>query len=117
MSFIIAVLTGLGVGSGGLYILYLTLLRDMPQGEAQGLNLIFFIAASFAAAVINIIKKRVSFTAVILFSLTGILGTFLGAELASLLPSKTLSVVFGILLVMAGVAGIFARQKGKPFDK
>ena len=117
MSFIIAVLTGLGVGSGGLYILYLTLLRDMPQGEAQGLNLIFFIAASVAAAVINIIKKRVSFTAVLLFSVTGVLGTLLGAKLASVLDAKTLSIVFGVLLVMAGVAGIFVRQKGKPFDK
>ena len=111
MSFIIAVLTGLGVGSGGLYVLYLTLLRDMPQGEAQGLNLIFFIAASSVAAVINTFKKRVSFTAVLLFSVTGILGTLLGAELASLLPSKTLSIVFGVLLVMAGAVGVFARQK------
>lgn len=113
MSFIIAVLTGLGVGSGGLYVLYLTLLRDMPQGEAQGLNLIFFIAASITAAVINTIKKRVSFTAVLLFSLTGVVGTLLGAKLASILTGKTLSIVFGVLLVMAGVAGVFVRKKPK----
>ncbi len=111
MSFIIAVLTGLGVGSGGLYILYLTLLKDVPQGEAQGLNLIFFIAASLAAAIVNTLKKRISFSAVFLFSATGIVGTFLGAGLASVLHGKALSVIFGVLLVSAGVMGIFAKQK------
>ena len=111
MSFVIAVLTGLGVGSGGLYILYLTLLKDVPQGEAQGLNLIFFIAASLAAAIVNTLKKRISFSAVFLFSATGIVGTFLGAGLASVLRGKALSVIFGVLLVSAGTMAIFTKPK------
>ena len=43
IAFAAATLTGLGVGSGGLYLLWLTLFTDTPQTEAQGRNLIFCI--------------------------------------------------------------------------
>ena len=36
-------LTGAGVGGGSLLLLYLTLARDVPQLEAQGINLLYFL--------------------------------------------------------------------------
>ncbi len=42
VAFFAALLTGLGVGSGGFYLLYLTEARGLAQYEAQGLNLLFF---------------------------------------------------------------------------
>ena len=45
-SFIIALLSGMGIGSGGLLVIYLTLLEKVPQLTAQGINLLFFIFAS-----------------------------------------------------------------------
>ena len=42
VSFLIATLSGLGIGSGGLLVIYLTLLDGMPQLRAQGVNLVFF---------------------------------------------------------------------------
>ena len=40
---LIATLSGLGVGSAGLLVAFLTLCEGMPQLEAQGQNLLFFL--------------------------------------------------------------------------
>ena len=37
-SFSIAVLSGMGIGSGGLFVIYLTLVSSTPQLAAQGLD-------------------------------------------------------------------------------
>ncbi len=114
MNFILALLTGLGVGSGGLYILYLTLFRDLPQAEAQGLNLIFFITASLAALTVNLIKKRIPFLPVLILFLSGSVGAVFGSLLADRINGRLLSVLFGALLALVGVFGFFAlRRKSK----
>ena len=106
MTFLIAVLTGLGVGSGGLYILWLTFIKNIPQAEAQGMNLAFFITAALAAATVNIFKKRISFVPLCLLLLCGIPGAVAGCKTASVTDTKTLSVMFGIFLVIIGVSGL-----------
>lgn len=113
MNFILALLTGLGVGSGGLYILYLTLIRGVGQSEAQGLNLIFFITASLAAAFVNTVKKRILWTPVLILFCSGVLGSFLGSLLAHRINEKILSVMFGALLVFVGGAGLINQIKKK----
>ena len=56
-SFLISVLAGMGVGGGGLLVIYLSLVRNIDQLAAQGINLLFFVCASLSALVVNI-KKR-----------------------------------------------------------
>ncbi|MBQ7897932.1 MAG: sulfite exporter TauE/SafE family protein [Clostridia bacterium] len=111
MNFIIALLTGLGVGSGGLYILYLTLFHHIPQAEAQGLNLVFFITASLAASLVNTFKKRISWTAVIILALSGIPGAVLGSFLARKIEGELLSNLFNILLLVAGTVSLFKKNE------
>lgn len=111
MNFIIALLTGLGVGSGGLYILYLTLLHDIPQAEAQGLNLIFFITASLAASLINTFKKRISWQSVLVLALSGIPGAMLGAFVARKIEGELLSSLFNILLITAGTVSLIKSRR------
>ena len=61
---VLGFLTGLGVGGGSLLILWLTLVLEMPQTAARGINLLFFLpsAAIFvgcaAAAVFSLISTR-----------------------------------------------------------
>ena len=43
ISFICALLAGMGVGGGGILIIYLTLFKNLPQATAQGINLLFFV--------------------------------------------------------------------------
>lgn len=111
MNFLLALMTGLGVGSGGLYILYLTLLKDLSQTDAQGLNLIFFITASLAAATVNLIKKRIPLFPVLVLALSGTVGAILGSFAASKIDGRYLSVLFGILLVTLGVISLFSLAK------
>lgn len=105
MTFLISVLTGMGVGSGGLYILYLTLIKNIPQAEAQGMNLAFFITATLSATLVNITKKRVSFPILATIIPFGIIGAVAGCHLASAMESKHLSIAFGVLLIAVGIAG------------
>ena len=51
-TFLVALLAGMGVGSGGLYVVYLTLFTEKNQLAAQGLNLYFFIFATGAALLV-----------------------------------------------------------------
>lgn len=113
MTFLISVLTGLGVGSGGLYILYLTLIKNIPQAEAQGMNLAFFITATLAAATVNLAKKRISFLPLAFLVLFGIPGAIIGCRLADSLNTDVLSVLFGILLTAIGVTGFIKLIKKK----
>jgi uncharacterized membrane protein YfcA len=108
MNFILALFTGLGVGSGGLYIFYLTLLKDLPQADAQGLNLIFFITASLAAATVNLIKKRIPLFPIALLTASGTFGAVLGSFAAGKVNGRILSVLFGILLAVLGIISFFS---------
>ena len=44
-----AVLASMGMGGGSILILYLTLIAGVPQREAQGVNLLFFLPIGAAA--------------------------------------------------------------------
>ncbi|MBE6548221.1 MAG: hypothetical protein E7667_05015, partial [Ruminococcaceae bacterium] len=57
-AFLIAILSGLGVGSGGLFAIYLTATNQASVAEARSANLFFFIISAAAASVINIKKAR-----------------------------------------------------------
>ena len=48
-SFVIALLTGLGVGGGGLFVVFLNMFTDIPQIKVQGINLLFFIFSASSA--------------------------------------------------------------------
>ena len=45
------VLSGCGIGGGSLLLLWLTLVQDMPQFTAGGINLLYFLACAPAALV------------------------------------------------------------------
>ena len=57
---LISSLMGMGIGGGGLYIVYLTLLEGVPSHIARGTNLIFFAFAGISALAIHL-KKRTIF--------------------------------------------------------
>lgn len=101
--FIIAALSGLGVGSGGILVIYLTLIEKVPQLTAQGANLIFFILASLASLIFNLPKRRIPYGAVILMSALGICGSLVGTYFAAMLPAEVLRKIFGIMLVGSGL--------------
>lgn len=100
----IAVLSGMGIGSGGLFSIWLTAVAGMPQLAAQGMNLLFFIFSGGASMLLHLSRRKIYWRAVLLLSSTGILGTVVGSVVAGLLPVKLIRVAFGLMLIGSGIA-------------
>lgn len=116
--FAVAVLSGLGVGSAGLLVIWLTIAENLPQLTAQGLNLVFFLFSSGAALTVHLSRTELLSGAILLMIPGGIAGSLLGTFLAGVLPEEILRKLFGLLLIVAGANGLFARrQKPAPAKK
>ncbi len=114
---LLAILSGMGIGSGGLMVLYLTFFRDAPQLHAQGVNLLFFLFASAASMLIHLSRRRIRLFAVALMILSGLPCAALGARLALSLPHALMARLFGIFLILAGSIGLFSKKKQKNRQK
>lgn len=124
MEFIIplflSALMGMGVGGGGLLIIYLTLFLKAPQYLAQGTNLLLFIIAGIGSLILHFKNRKI----VLWQALTGILFGSLGSLLSSLYLSNLdpgyARIFLGALLIISGSATLyntlFKREK-KNFQK
>ena len=101
-SFLAAALAALGVGGGGLLVIYLVLILKMEQHSAQALNLLFFTVASLAALPFHFKKKRVDLRTALVFSAFGLPGAWLGSFLSSKARPDTVRFCFGLMLTVAG---------------
>lgn len=99
----VALLSGLGVGSGGLLVVFLTEYRSVGQLFAQGINLLFFIFSSGAATAVNLRKRRISYGSVLMMSIGGVIGAIVGAVSASFIDPAYLRIGFGLMLLIGGI--------------
>ena len=110
-SFIISVLSGLGVGSGGLFVIWLTLAAGVPQIAAQGLNLLFFLFSAGASLLVHLFKRKILWGAVMLLVAVGIPGSLLGSFIAGFISAALMRKLFGIMLVISGTFILFGKKK------
>lgn len=113
IAFFISALAATGVGGGGLYILYLTLVCGLPQLQAQGINLAFFMISAVSSLLVHAKKRKISLPIVLTLGITGALGALLGARLASVLDTALLSKAFGAFLIFCGIQTLFSSKKKK----
>lgn len=111
--FAAAILSGLGVGSGGLLVIYLTLAENYEQITAQGLNLMFFLFSSGAAMLFHVLKRKINYSAVLFLVVFGLLGALLGTLLLKFLGGDIVKKIFGIMLIFSGVVTLKRKQKDK----
>ena len=114
ISFLISVLSGMGVGGGGLFVIYLSVFTSMPQLAAQGMNLLFFLFSSFSSVAVQLTRRNIRFAAVTFMAAFGVIGALGGAYLTRFLPEEYLRKIFGIMLV---AGGILAFRKSFPKNK
>ena len=117
LAFLSAALAGMGVGSAGLLVVYLTWIGHRPQLEAQQLNLIFFIASSLVALLIHLLQKRLDFRVILLCTLPACVGAVGGAAIARASREVPLSRAFGILMILGGGAALVVWLCQKPKKK
>lgn len=107
----VALLSGLGVGSGGLLVVFLTEYRGVGQLFAQGVNLIFFIFSSGASTAVNLRARNICYGAVMLMSIGGTVGAIVGAIVASILDPNLLRIGFGTMLLIGGIPSFIRALK------
>ena len=106
---VISALSGMGVGGGGLFVIYLSLVTDTPQLAAQGLNLLFFLFSAGAALIVHVQKRKIPWWAVGLMIATAIPGAIVGTFLASYVSGGLLRKIFGGMLVTGGILALQRR--------
>ena len=107
-----AIIGSMGLGGGGILIIYFNLFTDVPQSLAQGINLLFFIPSALVAIIIYIKKKLINFSLAIALAALGVVGALLGSYLASFVNSDVLPKLFAVLLLVIGVTQ-FRNKKDK----
>ena len=110
VALLIAILSGMGLGSAGLFVVYLTMIENAPQLTAQGVNLVFFLFAASAALCVHIFRRKLPFSRVILASAAGIIGALPGVWAAELLPQNWVRLLFGGMLIFSGIRALFAKS-------
>ena len=106
IAFFIALISGLGIGGGGLFATYLAIFTSLPQLSVQGYNLMFFIFCAGASVIAQIFRRKINMRVVALMALGGVAGSLLGSLLTLVLPEEYLRKLFGIMLVATGLISL-----------
>lgn len=110
-AFLSAVLSGLGIGSAGIFVLYLTLVAGYAQPEAQAINLLFFLLSAGAALLLHIRSRKIPVRVVLFLVACAIPGALAGSYLVRILNAGLLRKLFGGMLVVTGLPSLLARGK------
>ena len=108
-AFLCAALSGMGVGGGGLLLIYLTLIEDMAQRQAQLYNLIFFLAASASSLILHTYRRCIRLPVVLWLALGGVAGAVIGSILSGVLGETVLGCILGAFLTLTGAVSLFSR--------
>ena len=98
------------MGGGGILVIYLTLALSVPQLEAQGINLLFFLPCAVISLVINGLRRLVDWKRALWIVLGGLPTTLLGIWIAGEIDTKWLGWIFAGLLIALGVKELFSRS-------
>lgn len=111
IAFFTAALSATGVGGGGLLILYLRLVKNIPQVTSQGINLVFFVISSVCAAIVHLFKRRLCLSTVLICGIFGFFGAFLGFAIVKSVDVSLLEKAFGALIAACGIKTFFSAKK------
>ncbi len=108
-AFLISILSGMGVGGGGLFVIYLALFTELPQLTVQGMNLLFFLFSAGASMTVHLRKRRIFWGIVGLMAAGGLLGALLGSYCSARIDQSLLRKIFGGMLVVSGILSLQKR--------
>ncbi|MBQ8941108.1 MAG: sulfite exporter TauE/SafE family protein [Firmicutes bacterium] len=94
---------GMGLGGGAVLIPVLTLFLNMPQKQAQVINLIYFVPTAVIALTDHIKNKRIEKNILPPMTAAGVMGCIIGAFAAMLLSGGILRRMFGLFMSIMGI--------------
>lgn len=104
------IIGAMGLGGGAVLIIYLSVFTNTEQMTAQGINLLFFIPTAICAVAVYAVKHQIKWKLTLKIAAWGVVGVFLGLALAGILGGRITAKLFGAMLVVMGIPGIFAKK-------
>lgn len=111
IGFLAGFIGSLGLGGGGVLVMFLTIFLGVSQLKAQGINLLFFIPVGFFALLLHSRKKLVEWKTALPAVGFGLAGAALGCFLAGFLGAPAIRKIFGSMLLILGVWELFGKHK------
>lgn len=105
------ILGAMGFGGGGILILYLTLFRNIPQLNAQGINLICFIPSAVLAVILHSKKKLINRRKALCYIGYGLVGIIFGFLFLKIIEENTIRKIFSAILIIMGVKQLLSKNK------
>lgn len=106
-----AIISSMGLGGGGVLILYLTLFKETPQLYAQGLNLLFFVPCAITSLIIYAKSKMLKPKVLLPLIGGGLIGVFAGRYLLDIISPFYLRAAFAVFLIVVGAFTVFRKEK------
>lgn len=102
-----AVLAAMGVGGGGLLVIYLTLVKELPQLYAQGINLLFFLPSAIVSLLLKIKLLKSQKELILLLCPAAVISSLVFCLIGAHIGEGILRRIFGVFLIFAAVLQIF----------
>ena len=104
-------LTGLGVGGGSLLILWLTLVLEMSQTAARGINLLFFLPSAAISCYLRWKQGSVTLKKILPAIFAGCAAAAVFSLISTRIDLEILKKLFGVLLLATGIRELCYRPK------
>ncbi len=96
-----------GIGGGVVIVPSAVLFLGLEQHEAQGTSLVAIVFTSVAGTIVNLRNKRVRLMDGLVAGGGGIVGSVVGSRAALLIEGRTLSIIFGVLLMFISLRTLY----------
>ena len=110
------ILSSWGIGGGTLLLLVMTLLLDVPQGQAAAVNLLYFLPTAAMGVIVHR-RNGLLDTAVLRRAVPwGMGAAAVGAVIAAAVETEVLRRPFGVYLLLAAAGSLrqlWRAEKGK----
>ncbi|MDR2752885.1 MAG: sulfite exporter TauE/SafE family protein [Oscillospiraceae bacterium] len=106
-------LGAMGMGGGGILVIYLTLALDVAQLKSQGINLLFFLPCAVISLIINGKRGLVQWKQAAWIAAGGLPATLLGIWVAGKIETKWLGWIFAAFLIVTGVKALCGTPKNQ----
>jgi len=96
-----------GIGGGVVIVPSSVFLLGMDQHEAQGTSLVAIVLTATAGSIVNFRNKRVRLVDGLSCGAGGVFGSLIGSQLALAVEGRTLSFLFGFLVVFVALRSLY----------
>ncbi|MGN0623326.1 MAG: TSUP family transporter [Oscillospiraceae bacterium] len=113
VSFLTGIFASLGLGGGMILIIYLTVFAGLPQLQAQGINLVFFVPIALVSLILHSKNRMIEWKKTVPIIITGTIFVIIFSLLANSMNDRLLGRIFGGFIILAGIKELFCGGRDK----